>query len=133
MKTKKALTHEDVKKIAAAAEAEAKKNNWAVSISIVDDGAHMMHFQRLDNANLASVQISMEKAKTAILGKRETRLYEEAVAAGRNAALSMPGITHLEGGVPIFVDGDLVGAVGVSGVQSAQDAQVAKAGIAAVV
>jgi glc operon protein GlcG len=131
MHTKPALTLDDAKRIAAAAEAEAAKSGWKVCIAIVDDGAHLLHFTRLDGAQLASIEIALGKARTAMLGKRPTKVYEDMIANGRVAALTMPGITHLEGGVPITVEGEFVGAVGVSGVKSSEDAQIAAAGIAA--
>lgn len=131
MHSKLAMTLEDARRIARAAEAEALKNGWNVCIAIVDDGAHLMHFSRMDGAQLASVEIALGKAKSALLGKRPTKAYEDLIAGGRTAALSMPGITHLEGGVPIVAEGQFVGAVGVSGVKSSQDAQIAEAGIAA--
>ncbi len=130
MKSKQVLTLDDAKRIGAAAEAEALRNGWKVCIAVVDDGAHLLHFQRLDGAQLGSVDISLGKARTAVLGKRPTKSYEEMVNNGRYGALTMPGITHLEGGVPIFVEGECLGAVGVSGVKSSEDAQVAAAGIA---
>jgi glc operon protein GlcG len=131
MRQKMVLTLEDAKRMSAAAEAEAARNGWKVCIAIVDDGAHLLHFTRLDGAQLASVEIALGKARSALLGKRATKVYEDMVAAGRTAALSMPGITHLEGGVPIVVDGEFVGAMGVSGVKSSEDALIAAAGIAA--
>jgi uncharacterized protein GlcG (DUF336 family) len=131
MKTKKALTLDDARIIAAAAEAEALKNRWNVCIAIVDDGAHLLHFHRLEGTQLASADIAIAKARSAMLGKRATKVYEDMVNNGRHAVLSMPGITHLEGGVPIVVEGEIIGAVGVSGVKSSEDAQVAQAGISA--
>lgn len=131
MRQKLALTLEDARRISVAAEAEATKNGWNVCIAIVDDGAHLLHFVRMEGAQLASVDIALGKARSALLGKRPTKAYEDLIAGGRTAALSMPGITHLEGGVPVIVDGQFVGAVGVSGVKSSQDAQIADAGIAA--
>ena len=132
MQTKPVLTLEDVKKIAAAAEAEAVANKWAVVISIVDDGGHLMWLQRLDGVAPISAYIAPAKAKTAALGRRESRIYEEMINNGRMSFLGAPNLEGmLEGGVPIVVDGHVVGAVGVSGVKSAEDAQVAKAGIAA--
>jgi uncharacterized protein GlcG (DUF336 family) len=126
------LTLEDVKKIAAAAEAEALANKWAVAFSIVDDGGHPLWFQRLDGAAPMSSVIAPSKARTAALGRRESRIYEEMINNGRVSFLSAPGVEGmLEGGVPIIVDGHVVGAVGVSGVKSNEDAQIAKAGIAA--
>lgn len=129
MKTKHYLTVEDCKKILAASEAEAAKNNWAVCISIVDDGGHLLTFQRLDKCALASVAISQAKAASAAIRKRPTKNDEEMVNNGRTSALSMPGIIFLEGGLPITVDGEIIGAVGVSGVKSSEDAQIAQAGI----
>ena len=132
MKTKPILTLEDVKKIAAAAEAEALANNWPVVISIVDDGGHLMWLQRLDGVAPISSYISPAKAKTAAMGKRESKIYEDIINNGRVSFLSAPNLEGmLEGGVPIVVDGHVVGAVGVSGVKSTEDAQIAKAGIAA--
>ena len=132
MQTKPILTLEDVKKIAAAAEAEALANKWAVVISIVDDGGHLMWLQRLDGVAPISSYIAPAKAKTAALGRRESKIYEDMINNGRVSFLSAPNIDGmLEGGVPIVVDGHVVGAVGVSGVKSAEDAQIAKAGIAA--
>ena len=133
MKNKPALELADVKLIAAAAEAEALKNKWAVSIAIVDDGGHLLWQQRLDGAAPISAQIAPAKARTAALGRRESRIYEEMINGGRVSFLSAPGLEGLlEGGVPIVKDGQYLGAVGVSGVKSAEDAQVARAGIAAI-
>jgi glc operon protein GlcG len=130
MKNKKCLTLADVKIIAAGCESEALRQNWAVSIAIADDGGHLMWLQRLDGANLTTIQIATGKAHTSAMGRRTTKMYEEVVAGGRNAFLSVPGgLTLVEGGEPIVVDGEIVGAVGVSGVKSAEDAQVARAGI----
>jgi glc operon protein GlcG len=132
MKTKHFLELADVKAIAQAAEAEALKNQWAVSIAIVDDGGHLLWLQRLDGAGPISAQIAPAKAQTAALGRRESRIYEEMINGGRVSFLSAPGLQGLlEGGVPILRDGQCLGAVGVSGVKSAEDAQIARAGIAA--
>ena len=133
MKSQSVLEAADVKAIAAAAEAEALKNNWAVSIAIVDAGGHLLHFQRLDGAAPISSHIAPAKAHTAALGRRETKGYEDVINGGRYAFLSAPTVEGmLEGGVPIMKDGACLGAVGVSGVKSNEDAQVAKAGIAAI-
>ncbi|MDH5204374.1 MAG: heme-binding protein [Hylemonella sp.] len=133
MKNKATLELSDLKRIAAAAEAEALKNNWAVSIVIVDDGGHLLWLQRLDGAAPISAQIASAKAHTSALGRRETRIYEELINGGRVSFLSAPGVQGLlEGGVPIMKDGQCLGAVGVSGVKSDQDVQIASAGIAAI-
>jgi len=132
MQTKPVLTLEDVKKIAAAAEAEAMANQWKVAISIVDDGGHLLWLQRLDGVAPISSELAPAKARTAALGRRESKIYEDMINNGRMSFLSAPVLQGmLEGGVPIVVEGHTVGAVGVSGVKSAEDAQIAKAGIAA--
>ena len=132
MKQKPGLELADVKAIAAAAEAEALANKWAVSIAIVDDGGHLLWLQRLDGAAAISAQIAPAKANTAAVGRRESRVYEEMINGGRVSFLSAPGLHGLlEGGVPILKDGQCLGAVGVSGVKSTEDAQIARAGIAA--
>ena len=133
MKSKAVLENSDVKAIAAAAEAEALKNNWAVTIAIVDDGGHLLHLQRLDGSAPLSAHIAPAKANTAALGCRESKVYEDVINGGRTAFLSAPFVQGmLEGGVPIVKDGQCIGAVGVSGVKSNEDAQVARAGIAAI-
>jgi len=132
MQTKSVLTLEDVKKIAAAAEAEALANDWKVVISVVDDGGHLLWLQRLDGAAPISSYIAPSKARTAALGRRESKIYEDMINNGRFSFLSAPELEGmLEGGVPIVVNGETVGAVGVSGVKSADDVRIAKAGIAA--
>lgn len=132
MKTKFVLENADVKTIAAAAEAEALRNQWAVSIAIVDDGGNLLHFNRLDSAAPISAHIAPAKARTAVLGRRESKIYEDMINGGRVSFLSAPQLEGmLEGGVPILKDGQCLGAVGVSGVKSSEDAQIAKAGIAA--
>ncbi len=132
MLSRPCLTLDDVKRIAAAAEAEATRNSWAVTLAIVDDGGHLLWLQRLDGAAPISAHIAPAKARTAALGRRESRVYEESINQGRFAFLSAPELEGmLEGAVPIFVQGHCLGAVGVSGVKSSEDAQVAKAGIAA--
>ncbi len=132
MKTKAFLESSDVKAIAAAAEAEALANQWAVTIAIVDDGGHLLWLQRLDGAAAISAHIAPAKAHTAALGRRESKIYEDIISGGRVAFLSVPEVNGLlEGGVPIIKDGLCLGAVGVSGVKSTEDAQIARAGIAA--
>ncbi len=134
MNTKPFLSLDDVKRIAAASEAEALKHHWAVTIAIVDDGGHLLWLQRLDGAAPVSAHIAPAKARTAALGRRESKTYEDMINQGRMSFLSAPTIEGLlEGGVPVVVDGQCVGAVGVSGVKSSEDVQIAKAGIAAVV
>jgi uncharacterized protein GlcG (DUF336 family) len=132
MNHKPILTLADVKRIAAASEAEALKNQWAVSIAIVDDGGHLLWLQRLDGAAPVSSHIAPAKARTAAIGRRESRIYEEMINQGRTSFLSAPALEGmLEGGVPVMFEGQCVGAVGVSGVKSSEDVQIAKAGIAA--
>ncbi len=132
MQSKQVLTLEDVKKIAAAAEAAAVANQWAVTVSIVDDGGHLLWLQRLDGAAPISAEIAPAKAKAAALGRRESKVYEDMINNGRYSFLTAPTLQGLlEGGVPILVAGQCVGAIGVSGVKSNEDAQIAKAGIAA--
>ena len=129
---KPALTLDDARRIATAAEAEATSNRWAVAIAIVDDGGHLLWLQRLDGAAPISSEIAPAKARTAALGRRESKVYEDMINGGRVSFLSAP-VLHgmLEGGVPVVVDGHCIGAVGVSGVKSTEDAQIARAGIAA--
>ncbi|MGG1946003.1 heme-binding protein [Trinickia sp. NRRL B-1857] len=129
MQTKSVLGLTEIDAIMAAARAEAIKHGWAVAIALVDDGGHALALVRLDGASPASAAIAMEKARTSALGRRESKAYEDMINGGRTAFLSAPLAGTLEGGVPVIVDGQVVGAVGVSGVKSEQDAQVAKAGI----
>ncbi|WP_321791604.1 heme-binding protein [Caballeronia sp. J97] len=131
MRTKPVLTDEDVRSMATAAEAHAREHNWNVTIAIVDDGGHLLYLHRLDGAGASTAEMATGKARTAVLGRRETKVYEDMIKQGRTAFLSAPMTAMLEGGVPIIVGADIVGAVGVSGVKSEQDAQIAKAGIAA--
>ena len=133
MKTKSVLGQQDVQKILDAAAAHATKNNWAVTIAVADDGGHLLGLKRLDGAAPISAHIAPAKAHTAALGQRETKGYEDMINNGRVSFLSAPTIAGmLEGGVPVIVDGQTIGAVGVSGVQASQDAEIAKAGIATV-
>lgn len=133
MKIRSTLELADIKAIAAAAEAEALRNNWAVTIAIADEGGHLLWLQRLDGAPPISAHIAPAKAHTAALGRRESKVYEDVINGGRVSFLSAPAVQGmLEGGVPITKDGFCLGAVGVSGVKSNEDAQIAKAGIAAI-
>jgi glc operon protein GlcG len=131
MQSKAVLGQAEVARILAAARAEAQQHSWAVAIAVVDDGGHPLALERLDGCAPIGAYIATEKARSAAIGRRETKGYEDMVNGGRSAFLSAPLITALEGGVPVIVDGQVVGAVGVSGVKAEQDAQVANAGIAA--
>ena len=128
MKSKAVLSQTEVSQILAAARTEAQNNQWAVTIVVVDDGGHPLALERLDGCAPIGAYIATEKARTSALGRRESKGYEEMVNGGRHAFLSAPLLTSLEGGVPIIVDGQVIGAVGVSGVKAEQDAQVAKTG-----
>jgi uncharacterized protein GlcG (DUF336 family) len=127
--TKRVLTLDAAKQIAAAAHAEAMKNKWNMVIAIVDDGAHLLYLERMDSSQIASVVVAQEKAFTAVRFRRPSKAFEEAVVAGRNVVMTLPGATPIEGGLPIIVEGDLVGGIGVSGGTSAQDSLVAAAGL----
>ena len=127
--TKKALTLEAAKQIAAAAHAEAVANKWTMVIAIVDDGANLVYLERADGTQIGSVEVAQDKARSAVKFKRPTKVFEDAVAGGRNAILKLPGALPVEGGVPLMIDGVVLGAIGVSGATSAQDGQVAAAGV----
>lgn len=132
MNTKPVLSLSDVQAMLAAAEKHALDNKWPVTIAVVDDGGHMLGLARLDGAAPISAQIAPAKARTAALGQRESGSYEKVINDGRTAFLSAPGLDGmLEGGLPVVVDGQVVGAVGVSGVKANEDAEIARAGIAA--
>jgi glc operon protein GlcG len=122
----------DAEAIAQAAKAHALSKQWAVCIAVVDDAGHLLHFSRLDGTATISAHIAPAKARTAALGRRESKGYEDVINNGRFSFLSAPELTGmLEGGVPIMKDGHCIGAVGVSGVKSSEDAEIAKVGIAA--
>lgn len=129
--TAKVITLEAAKKMAAAAEAEARTNGWNVAITIVDASGGLILFQKLDETQPGSVAISQGKARTAALFKRPTKMLEDMVAGGKTAFLAVDGMLPIQGGLPVVVDGKVIGAVGVSGVTSAQDEQVAAAAIGA--
>lgn len=129
MKTKAVLGTIEIEKILKAATEEAKRNGWAMVIAVADDGGHPLALLRLDGAAPASAYIAPEKARTSALGRRESQQYEDMINGGRAAFLSAPLSSMLGGGVPIIVDGEVIGAVGVSGAKPEQDAQVAKAGV----
>jgi glc operon protein GlcG len=132
MITKPAIQHEDAMCILLAAQAHATEQKWPVSIAVSDEGGHLLAFIRLAGANLASARIAQSKAHTAVMMKRETRLVEEMINAGRTAFLSAPHLDGmLEGGIAIIVEGHCIGAVGVSGVKASEDAQIAQTGITA--
>lgn len=123
------LTLDDAKKIAVGAETEAMRNEWQVVIAIVDDGGHLLYLQRLDNTQFGSIHVAIEKAHAAIAFRRPTKIWEENIAQGQLRYLNLPGTLPIEGGLPIVVNDQFVGAIGVSGVRSFQDAQIAQAGI----
>src|SRR5881398_1964385 len=127
---KKVLTLEVVEKVAAAAEAEAKKRNAMVVIVVVDDGGYPLIVKRLDDTQVASVDVGIGKARTAAIFRRPSKEFEDQIRSGRVAALALPGATPLQGGVPITVDGKVVGAIGVSGNTPQEDEDIAKAGAA---
>jgi glc operon protein GlcG len=131
MLSKAVLTQQEVGRILAAARSEAQRNHWAGAIVVVDDGGHPLALERLDGCAPASAYLATEKARSAALGRRETKGYEDMVNGGRTAFVTAPLITSLEGGVPVVLDGQVIGAVGVSGVKAGEDAQVASAGVAA--
>jgi len=130
MQHKAVLSQSEVSQIIQAARSEAQQQGWAVAIAVVDDGGHPLALERLDGCAPIGAYIATEKARSAAIGRRETKGYEDMVNGGRTAFVSAPLLTSLEGGVPVLVDGQVIGAVGVSGVKAEQDAQVAKAGIA---
>ena len=123
------ITLQAAQKMAAAGEAEARKNFWNVAIAILDAGANLIVFQRMDDTQLGSIDIAIGKARTAVNFKRPTKAIEDLIAGGRAAFLALEGVTPLQGGLPVVVDGRVIGAVGVSGVLSSQDEQVAQAAI----
>jgi glc operon protein GlcG len=123
------ITVEQAKKIAAGALAESKKNNWRMAISIVDNHGFPVYFERMDDTQTASVQIALDKAKTAAMFRRPSKAFEDGIAKGRVALLGLTGATPIEGGLPIMIDGKVIGGIGVSGANADQDAQAAQAGL----
>lgn len=123
-----AIPVETARKVAAAAIAEAKKNGWNVAAAILDTGGDLVFFERMDNTQVASTIVAQEKARTAVRFKRPSKAFEDALNGGRQAILSLPGVTPIEGGIPLVIDGKIVGSIGVSGATSPQDAQCAAAG-----
>ena len=128
MKMRPALTLEDCEKISLAALAEARNNDWAVAIAILDDGGHLLHFVRMDGATPANADIAVQKARTAAVSRRPSKMWEDRIAGGRLSMLRMP-LLPVQGGLPIVIDGHCIGGVGVSGVQSHEDERIAQAGI----
>jgi len=126
--TKKALTLEVAKEIAAAAEAEARKNNWNVAITILDDGGHLLYFQKMDGVQIGSIEVSQRKAASTVNFKRATKVFSDGVK-NRVQLVSLPGAFAFEGGLPITHDGEVIGGIGVSGVTAEQDGIIAKAGV----
>ncbi|MEJ1962551.1 MAG: heme-binding protein [Gammaproteobacteria bacterium] len=120
---------DQAKKIAAGAAAEANKNNWRVAIAVVDTHGFLKYYEMMDDTQTASANVAIEKARTAAMFRRPTKMFEEAIAGGRTALLGMSSATPIEGGLPIVVNGKVIGAVGVSGLTSPQDGQVAQAGL----
>lgn len=133
MQTKAVLGLTEVNAILDAAQREAEANEWRITVAVSDDSGELLGLRRLDGAAPMTAMVSAQKARTAALSHKETRIFEDMINGGRNAFLSAPLQGLLEGGVPVVIDGQVIGAVGVSGVKSDQDAQVAKAGIAAIV
>ena len=124
---KKVLTLEAAKKLASLASAEALKNKWTMVIAVVDDGGNLLYLERMDNTQIGSIEVAIQKAKTSISFKRPTKSFEERALAGRNVLLALPGVVPIEGGTPVIVDGQYIGAIGVSGGSSDQDGIVVKA------
>jgi glc operon protein GlcG len=128
--TKKVLTLGMAKKLVAAAEAEAKKRGATVVIAVVDDGGQLIFLERLDDTQVASVEVAIGKARTAAIFRRPSKVFEDQVKNGRVAALALPGATPLQGGIPITVEGKVIGAIGASGNSPQEDEEIALAGAA---
>jgi uncharacterized protein GlcG (DUF336 family) len=127
MKTKPCLTLDDCKKMIAACEAEARKNNWIVAIAILDDGGHPLMLERMDGATPANAEIAVQKGRSAAVSRRSTKMWEDRIKDGRLSMLKMP-LLPVQGGIPVVYQGECVGGIGVSGVQSHEDEQIALAG-----
>ncbi|MDW0359689.1 heme-binding protein [Halomonas venusta] len=132
MQSKAVLGQADVIQVLDAAQKEADNNGWPVTIAVTDDGGHLLALRRLDGAAPFSADVATHKARSAALGRKETLVFEEMINGGRTAFVSAPLQGLLSGGVPIIVDGNVVGAVGISGVKPDQDVQIAKAGVSAI-
>lgn len=131
LSTKKTLNLAVAKQIAMASEKEAMKNGWTMFITIVDDGGTVLYLERIDDAQIGSYEVSMEKAQTALKFRRPTKAFEDLANSGHPNIIKLPGALPVEGGIPLMADGKVIGAIGVSGGASSQDAQVAQAGVAA--
>lgn len=129
MAAKPILTLDDAKRVAAAAEAEAVKNEWKTVIAVVDDGGHLLYLQRSHDTQFGSVETAITKAHAAVAFQRPTKASEDAVLSGRLIHLALPGVIPAEGGIPLMRDGTIVGGIGISGVRSFQDGQIAQAGV----
>lgn len=129
MQSKAVLTQDDVAKVLDAAQQEAERENWAITVAVTDDGGHLLALRRLDGAAPFTADVAAHKARSAAMGRKETQVFEEMINGGRTAFVSAPMQALLSGGVPIIVDGQVVGAVGISGVKPDQDVQVAKAAV----
>ena len=127
--TKKALTLDAAKKLAAAAEAEAAKNKWTMVIAILDDGGNLIYLEKMDDTQIGSITVAQEKARSAVAFKRPTKAFEDALVGGRQAILKLPGAIPVEGGLPLMLDGKVIGAIGVSGGTSQQDGVCAQAAV----
>lgn len=126
---KKALNLAVAKQIAAAAEAEAAKNKFTMVIVIVDDGGNLIYLEKMDDTQIGSIDVAIAKAHSAIAFKRPTKVFQDGVAGGNTSILKLPGVIATEGGIPLTVDGKIIGAIGVSGGTAAQDGTVAQAGV----
>ena len=126
---KKALTLDAAKQIAAAAEKEAAGSKLTMVIAILDDGGNLIYLERMNETQIGSIEVAQQKARSAVSFKRPTKVFEDAVVGGRNAILKLPGAMPVEGGLPLTVDGKIIGAIGCSGGTSQQDGVVAKAGV----
>jgi uncharacterized protein GlcG (DUF336 family) len=129
MASKPLLTLDDARRVAAAADAEAQRNDWKVAIAIVDDGGHLLYLQRSHDTQFGTVETAITKAHAAVAFQRPTKASEDAVMSGRLIHLALPGVIPAEGGVPLLRDGVVIGGLGISGVRAFQDGQIAQAGI----
>lgn len=130
MANKPVLTLEDAKRVAAAAETEARTNVWKVVIAVVDDGGHLLYLERSHDTQFGSVETAITKAHAAVAFQRPTKSSEDAVLSGRLIHLALPGVIPADGGLPLIRDGVVIGGIGISGVRSFQDGQIAQAGVA---